>query len=470
MTAQSSHTGMQRSSFGLRYAHFAVLCIDHSGHLRLEGSPSIAGCEKDIFTEDVQGRFLRSVASAWQSSLPSIHSSESNHADTLGHLSGEGAGYDPWYHQTATTRPAGLIPCDLVSMRNNKNARRSLRKTNPASISPLGRKPGSPTPGKVIRTTALRLGDTDSLRQYYEKAFDQFQQLNCRVIAKALIKLVEPRKQVNYPYNGRRTSGSGSQKMDPELTKPGWWPDGVTHREPDHLFKRERIRLLVHILCDLRTSKGITAKSLEEAGQDVRRAIQPSTRLAVLDEIFYVRKMEELYLDGKISGETTIRVMQAHLTDEYCVPEPQEQTTDCSRVHSQARALPSDSQKLEEIAEQHRDGDRPERSFQLKCKSPSSVDGSQSEKDSSSPSACFSLSPASTSTTNREGSLESGIPKELADVSGSSKANRDPGTFRDIHSTVSQCLPEYFAQQVPHPPSGQGAPSGYWATLPYNGY
>lgn len=85
----------------------------------------------------------------------------------------------------------------------------------------------------------IRVDDEQRLKKYYEKAFEAFQQLNCRIIAKAFIKLVEPRKQVNYPYNGRRSSPGSDPEMqpDPEMTKPPWWPAGVKHKEPDHLLK-----------------------------------------------------------------------------------------------------------------------------------------------------------------------------------------------------------------------------------------
>lgn len=79
--------------------------------------------------------------------------------------------------------------------------------------------------------------DKDLLRCYYEKVFQNPQQTNCRVLAKAYIKLVEPRKQVHYPYNGRRTIAPKTQQLDPDATKPPWWPSGVSHREPDHLPK-----------------------------------------------------------------------------------------------------------------------------------------------------------------------------------------------------------------------------------------
>ena len=75
------------------------------------------------------------------------------------------------------------------------------------------------------------------LRKYYEKAFDSLHQTNCRILAKAYVKLVEPRKQVSYPYNGHKNIAGVPHKLDPEDTKPPWWPEGVIHREPDHLKK-----------------------------------------------------------------------------------------------------------------------------------------------------------------------------------------------------------------------------------------
>ena len=103
-------------------------------------------------------------------------------------------------------------------------------KPRPKSTSPP---PTTPPPGRTV----LRVGNRAQLRGYYEKAFEHFQQLNCRAIAKSYIKLVEPRKQVHYPYNGRRVHGGVTQTDNPEQTKPGWWPAGVVHKEPDHLLK-----------------------------------------------------------------------------------------------------------------------------------------------------------------------------------------------------------------------------------------
>ncbi|KAJ5971609.1 uncharacterized protein N7479_001527 [Penicillium vulpinum] len=151
--------------------------------------------------------------------------------------------------------------------------------------------------------TSISIKDRGLLRLYYEKIFQNLQQTNCRIIAKAYVKLVEPRKQVNYPYNGRKIVEGRTQQLDPEATKPPWWPRGVSHREPDHLPKVERIRLLVYILCEMRKSHGITTARLKQCDQPIRRQILPVERLQILDEAYRVREEEEKFLDGVSDGK-----------------------------------------------------------------------------------------------------------------------------------------------------------------------
>lgn len=83
----------------------------------------------------------------------------------------------------------------------------------------------------------LPFQDPGAMIRIYEKAFENLQQTNCRVLAKAYIKLLEPRKQVNHPYNGRKSIGGRTVQLNPDETKPSWWPSRVRHREPDHLLK-----------------------------------------------------------------------------------------------------------------------------------------------------------------------------------------------------------------------------------------
>jgi len=58
------------------------------------------------------------------------------------------------------------------------------------------------------------------------------------------------------------------------------------------------VRLLVYLLCELRTTYGITARRLREADQPIRRQITPVERLQMMDELYEVREEEEKFLDG----------------------------------------------------------------------------------------------------------------------------------------------------------------------------
>lgn len=92
------------------------------------------------------------------------------------------------------------------------------------------RKPSMP---QSMRMRSLRIGDTAEVTKFYEGRFRDIQQAACKIIAKAFIKVVEPRKQTNFPYTG------GVDRA------PAWWPTearvgaphGVKHKEPDHLLK-----------------------------------------------------------------------------------------------------------------------------------------------------------------------------------------------------------------------------------------
>ena len=86
----------------------------------------------------------------------------------------------------------------------------------------------------------LTIGDDAEVDKYYEQKFKDCQQMLCKLMAKAFVKCVEPKKQTNHPYTG------GASKA------PAWWPPlpppdekghrsasckGVRHKEPDHLYK-----------------------------------------------------------------------------------------------------------------------------------------------------------------------------------------------------------------------------------------
>jgi Protein of unknown function (DUF2841) len=100
----------------------------------------------------------------------------------------------------------------------------------------------------------IEIQDSQKLKEYLFDAFTSFQQINCRTLCKSWIRIIEPKKQVNHPYNGNlKVKGvqkapvhdlSTHRDVDPEETKPKWWPsrDECPHKEPDHI-KKEREQL-----------------------------------------------------------------------------------------------------------------------------------------------------------------------------------------------------------------------------------
>ncbi|KGO71210.1 Protein of unknown function DUF2841 [Penicillium italicum] len=342
------------------HPHFAMIYLDHNGQWQLQASPSIAGCEGAIFTPDVTDRFIEMTGHAPQTSPqftsePGFKSKFQSGKTDFHRLLADPAQvpHSPWGEQPSSgwgpvgqTRQAEMIPFQWSSQQSRKKSKRAggMPRSRTKSSSPP---PTAPPPGRTV----LRVGNRALLRRYYEKAFEDFQQLNCRAIAKSYIKLVEPRKQVHYPYNGRRVIAGVSQRVDPEFTKPAWWPAGVLHKEPDHLLKPDRLRLLVHILCELKDSHGVTTDKLRDAGQDVRRQITPAHRLQVLDEIYFVRQMEEQFLDGEIDANTLIQVTQTHL--------PEAMFQDGDELSSRAHAAPATASVVEAEHDVHDAGDNP---------------------------------------------------------------------------------------------------------------
>ncbi|KAJ5154231.1 uncharacterized protein N7500_009670 [Penicillium coprophilum] len=321
-----SITPKQPQTAEYTHPHFAMIYLDHNGQWQLQASPSIAGCEGAIFTPDVTDRFIEMTGQTPQTNPQFTNPTQAPH-------SWDGQPSSGW-GPAGQARQAEMIPFQWSSQQSRKKSKRAsgMLKSRPKSSSPP---PITPPPGRTV----LRVGNRALLRRYYEKAFEDFQQLNCRAIAKSYIKLVEPRKQVHYPYNGRRVIAGVSQRVDPEFTKPAWWPAGVLHKEPDHLLKPDRLRLLVHILCELKDSHGVTTDKLRDAGQDVRRQITPAHRLQVLDEIYFVRRMEEQFLDGEIDANTLIQVTQTHL--------PEAIFQDSDELSSRAHAAPVTSSVIE---------------------------------------------------------------------------------------------------------------------------
>lgn len=79
----------------------------------------------------------------------------------------------------------------------------------------------------------IKIGNKDEVWKFYDQRFKNMQQFACKIIAKAWIKLIAPKKQSNHPYTGQ------------DKKAPDWWPkpwgtgreEKVRHKEPDHLYK-----------------------------------------------------------------------------------------------------------------------------------------------------------------------------------------------------------------------------------------
>lgn len=208
------------------------------------------------------------------------------------------------------------------------------------------------TPMAVSSRRGIKLGDSDAVWSFYEQRFKNCQQTACKLIAKAWVKAVEPKKQSTHPYTGS------------DEKAPDWWPkpwgptkdDKVRHKEPDHLYKRgrnhfiervppqtdsmltgiERVHLLAHILRlviepnvkqhpDIR-KLGLDVAKLEETTAEALSSFfmdndANARKKPYLTEIFRVARQEERFKNGEIDGSTEIYVMAEDKVPESYVSE-----------------------------------------------------------------------------------------------------------------------------------------------------
>jgi hypothetical protein len=132
------------------------------------------------------------------------------------------------------------------------------------------------------------------------------QQLACKQIAKAWIKVCEPKKQSHYPYRGGTP------------TAPPWWPLTSRHKEPYHLKKEgelihfgtplpvsaevgvimlERLDVLVYIIME---QPNTTVKKLKESAAEITCSIY-AMRQRLLDDVYLVAS-ERKRSTGKLWG------------------------------------------------------------------------------------------------------------------------------------------------------------------------
>nr|CDI54426.1 conserved hypothetical protein [Melanopsichium pennsylvanicum 4] len=160
------------------------------------------------------------------------------------------------------------------------NTRASLSSLTPTISQNLFTSSSSSSP---LHTITL---STEAARTaFLELRFGQLQQSVCKTVAKAWIKIIEPKKQTRCPYN-KGESG-----------KPDWWPTGVRHKEPDHLMKPERHSLLLTIL---RSTKVRVAR-LQLATAEVVALIK-ADKVSLLMDVYRVAREEEKIRDKAVEN------------------------------------------------------------------------------------------------------------------------------------------------------------------------
>ncbi|KAK3612711.1 hypothetical protein LTR22_028501, partial [Elasticomyces elasticus] len=166
------------------------------------------------------------------------------------------------------------------------------------------------------------MDEDDKVEAFLLEHIEALQQLSLKQISKEWIKVICPKKQANYPYRNTKVKSKTNKK--PRV--PGWWPDQKVcqWREPDHVKKEQRNRLVLHLL-RLRP----TAAQLELWNRDNFQAtdmhkfadwttflegvipnldnIPPVTkarnRRQLLKKIYTVARMEEEYKKFHMNGQ-----------------------------------------------------------------------------------------------------------------------------------------------------------------------
>lgn len=158
------------------------------------------------------------------------------------------------------------------------------------SSSMLGSTPQS---AKLVETT---FKNAAARTAFLELRFSQLQQGMCKTVAKAWIKVIEPKKQTRCPYNKG------------EEGKPDWWPEGVRHKEPDHLMKPERHELLLTIL---RSSK-IKVARLQLATAEVVALIK-ADKVSLLMDVYRIAREEEKMREEGLETDRECKVQVSTL-------------------------------------------------------------------------------------------------------------------------------------------------------------
>ncbi|KAF1813527.1 hypothetical protein P152DRAFT_323137 [Eremomyces bilateralis CBS 781.70] len=163
-----------------------------------------------------------------------------------------------------------------------------------------------------VPVMSIRIGDETAVIAFYREGFECIQQMAVKMILKEWIKATEPKKQTNFPYISTKKFGKNGKV-------PPWWPEQVKHMEPDHLCKKDRNELALHILRNMRAEeirqpswvdwlkKSTSSKTFTFEG-DKGNMDKAAQREKILGQIYTLAGREEEYLNGDIDGDTTVHL------------------------------------------------------------------------------------------------------------------------------------------------------------------
>ncbi|RFU24067.1 hypothetical protein B7463_g12271, partial [Scytalidium lignicola] len=317
-----------RDCVGLPVKDFALIVSLENGEEKTYTSHSLTPFQPQIFTDQFKHGFRRGV----QRSLgePFTDSAHSQEGDSGEFDFDGGNGYQKARRRRMSQSGSRMYQrgqsYDSDSDTSGKRRKRSYGQNS-------GRRRErsiDAAPVVVQSTQQLRIGDEKEVTKFYHLRFKDLQQSACKIIGKIFVKVVEPKKQTHYPYTG------GAAKAPP------WWPpttgeNAIRHKEPDHLYKHERVLLLVQILrmiiepaerqhqsvrrwnLDVKT---LEAKTMEAMGNWFNDSAHPANaaKKVFLKEIFKVAKAEERFKNGEIDDDTVVPVMdrnrQGHVSED----------------------------------------------------------------------------------------------------------------------------------------------------------
>ncbi|KAG0652329.1 Uncharacterized protein D0Z07_1411 [Hyphodiscus hymeniophilus] len=309
-----------RDCVRLPVKEFALIVQLENGEERTYTSQSLTPWQPRIFGDRFRQDFRRSVHRAASEAsypgsaypdggalFPEFDTDDNPRFSSSGDSSSGGRIRHPYQRQTRSEESDGTD--------SGKGKRKRLHGPQYSSFD----NDDTPVPVPVVKVHQITIGNEAEVEEFYVTRFKEMQQSSCKVMGKVFVKLVEPKKQTHHPYT------KGNDKAPP------WWPkttgeNHVRHREPDHLLRPERIRLLVHILrmiiepfnsqCEAVRKSGLNVQKLEDVTMEAMSAWfndsdHPGNlaKKPFLKEIFKVAKAEERYRNGEIDKDTRISVM-----------------------------------------------------------------------------------------------------------------------------------------------------------------